>query len=99
MTCSIRRQHTHDPRAIVRRTMSLESTLGNTTCSKGHLHPPWNTTGVLSIAKCESICGFCQKETKTAANLRKVRVSWIWEFPAWSADEDSMLQYISRMKG
>ncbi|PMD41158.1 hypothetical protein L207DRAFT_543437 [Hyaloscypha variabilis F] len=51
--------------------MSLESTLGNTTCSKGHLHPPWNTTGVLSIAKCESICGFCQKETKTAANLRK----------------------------
>ncbi|PMD58562.1 uncharacterized protein K444DRAFT_531650 [Hyaloscypha bicolor E] len=51
--------------------MSLETALGNTTCSKGHVHPPWNTTGVLSIAKCESICGFCQKETKTAANLRK----------------------------
>ncbi|CZR68387.1 uncharacterized protein PAC_18286 [Phialocephala subalpina] len=51
--------------------MSLEPTLGNTTCSKGHIHPPWNTTGVLRIAKCESVCGFCQKETKTAANLRK----------------------------
>lgn len=54
------------------RMMSLETTLGNTTCSKGHVHPPWNTTGVLRIAKCESVCGFCQKETKTAANLRKV---------------------------
>ncbi|RDW94984.1 hypothetical protein BP5796_00747 [Coleophoma crateriformis] len=41
------------------------------TCSKGHVHPPWVTTGVLKISKCESICGFCQKETKTAANLRK----------------------------
>ncbi|KAK6581948.1 hypothetical protein PZA11_005645 [Diplocarpon coronariae] len=45
--------------------------VGTTTCSKGHLHSPWNTTGVLRIAKCESVCGFCQKETKTAANLRK----------------------------
>ena len=53
--------------------MSLEAALRNTTCSKGHRHPPWNTTGVLRIAKCESVCGFCQKETKTAANLRKVR--------------------------
>ncbi|KUJ06514.1 uncharacterized protein LY89DRAFT_603275 [Mollisia scopiformis] len=55
--------------------MSLEPTLGNTTCSKGHVHPPWNTTGVLRIAKCESVCGFCQKETKTAANLRKKHVA------------------------
>ncbi|PBP22011.1 hypothetical protein BUE80_DR007145 [Diplocarpon rosae] len=45
--------------------------VGTTTCSKGHLHSAWNTTGVLRIAKCESVCGFCQKETKTAANLRK----------------------------
>lgn len=49
----------------------METLLRNTTCSKGHTHPPWNTTGILRIAKCESICGFCQKETKTAANLRK----------------------------
>jgi hypothetical protein len=55
--------------------MSLETTLPNTTCSKGHVHPPWPTTGVLRIAKCESVCGFCQKETKTAANLRKVGLS------------------------
>jgi len=50
--------------------MSYDS-LSNTICNKGHTHPPWNTTGILSIAKCESVCGFCQKETKTAANLRK----------------------------
>ncbi|KAH6680909.1 hypothetical protein B0J14DRAFT_684383 [Halenospora varia] len=49
----------------------MERSLRNTTCSKGHTHPPWNTTGILRVAKCESICGFCQKETKTAANLRK----------------------------
>ncbi|CAG8979234.1 hypothetical protein HYALB_00011904 [Hymenoscyphus albidus] len=49
----------------------METLLRNTTCSKGHTHPPWNTTGVLRVEKCESICGFCQKETKTAANLRK----------------------------
>ncbi|KAH6723684.1 hypothetical protein BKA61DRAFT_686370 [Leptodontidium sp. MPI-SDFR-AT-0119] len=54
-----------------RPSSSETSSLGTTTCSKGHLHPPWNTTGVLRIAKCESVCGFCQKETKTAANLRK----------------------------
>ncbi|TVY34203.1 hypothetical protein LSUB1_G008047 [Lachnellula subtilissima] len=53
------------------RKLRMERTLGNTTCSKGHVHPPWNTTGLLRIAKCESVCGFCQKETKTAANLRK----------------------------
>jgi len=52
--------------------MSLEPVAGNTTCSKGHIHPPWPTTGILRIAKCESVCGFCQKETNTAANLRKV---------------------------
>ncbi|KAG9236561.1 hypothetical protein BJ875DRAFT_439248 [Amylocarpus encephaloides] len=49
----------------------METLLRTTTCSKGHTHPPWNTIGVLRIEKCESICGFCQKETKTAANLRK----------------------------
>ncbi|PBP23702.1 hypothetical protein BUE80_DR005422 [Diplocarpon rosae] len=27
--------------------------VGTTTCSKGHLHSAWNTTGVLRIAKCE----------------------------------------------
>jgi hypothetical protein len=53
-------------------TMSRDNSLKNTYCSRGHIHPPWNTTGVLRIAKCESVCGFCQKETKTAANLRKV---------------------------
>ncbi|TVY33274.1 hypothetical protein LOCC1_G008487, partial [Lachnellula occidentalis] len=53
------------------RKLRMERTLGTTTCSKGHIHPPWNTTGLLRIAKCESVCGFCQKETKTAANLRK----------------------------
>ena len=79
--------------------MSLESTLGNTTCSKGHVHPPWNTTGVLSIAKCESVCGFCQKETKTAANLRKVSCSDpTWVFSESSADEHSTLLYISRTR-
>ena len=72
MTCS-RRQIGLDHRGR-RSKMSLESVLRNTTCSKGHTHPPWNTAGVLRIAKCESICGFCHKETKTAANLRKVRM-------------------------
>lgn len=48
------------------------ASLGTTTCSKGHVHPPWNVAGVLRIARCQSVCGFCQKETKTAANLRKV---------------------------
>ncbi|CZT13584.1 uncharacterized protein RCO7_10829 [Rhynchosporium graminicola] len=62
---SSRRAH-HD-----RPSSSETSPLGTTTCSKGHVHPPWSTTGVLRIAKCESVCGFCQKETKTAANLRK----------------------------
>ncbi|RFU28078.1 hypothetical protein B7463_g8261, partial [Scytalidium lignicola] len=41
------------------------------TCGKGHNHPPWNRSGVLHIAKCETVCGFCWKETRTAANLRK----------------------------
>lgn len=63
---SHRRLHTRSSRV-----MSLEPVAGNTTCSKGHVHPPWPTTGILRIAKCESVCGFCQKETKTAANLRK----------------------------
>lgn len=96
---SSRRQHT-PVRNLARRTMSLQGTLGNTTCSKGHLHPPWNTTGVLSIAKCESVCGFCQKETKTAANLRKV-CFMVGNFPISCdvADRNSMLQYTSRMKG
>ncbi|KAH7305721.1 hypothetical protein BKA65DRAFT_199860 [Rhexocercosporidium sp. MPI-PUGE-AT-0058] len=61
------RRPTYHDRPSSRETSSL----GTTTCSKGHVHPPWNTTGVLRIAKCESVCGFCQKETKTAANLRK----------------------------
>ncbi|KAI9648891.1 hypothetical protein NHQ30_001457 [Ciborinia camelliae] len=51
--------------------MDRESSLPSTTCSRGHTHPPWNTTGVLRIAKCESVCGFCMKETDTAAKLRK----------------------------
>ncbi|TGO39475.1 hypothetical protein BHYA_0053g00300 [Botrytis hyacinthi] len=53
------------------RRMDRESSLPSTTCSRGHTHPPWNTTGVLRIAKCESVCGFCMKETDTAAKLRK----------------------------
>ncbi|KAL3426785.1 hypothetical protein PVAG01_00294 [Phlyctema vagabunda] len=54
-----------------RSRMSSGQVPTSVTCSKGHVHPPWNTTGVLRIAKCESVCGFCQRETKTAANLRK----------------------------
>ncbi|KAF7862616.1 hypothetical protein EAF04_007489 [Stromatinia cepivora] len=53
------------------RRMDRESSLPPTTCSRGHTHPPWNTSGVLRIAKCESVCGFCMKETDTAAKLRK----------------------------
>ncbi|CAD6443847.1 45d2517d-ab71-480c-88e9-289a4eab1bf9 [Sclerotinia trifoliorum] len=53
------------------RRMDRESSLPATTCSRGHTHPPWNTSGVLRIAKCESVCGFCMKETDTAAKLRK----------------------------
>ncbi|ESZ94857.1 hypothetical protein SBOR_4733 [Sclerotinia borealis F-4128] len=53
------------------RRMDRESSLPSTTCSRGHTHPPWNITGVLRIAKCESVCGFCMKETDTAAKLRK----------------------------
>ncbi|KAM3066650.1 hypothetical protein ACMFMF_010156 [Clarireedia jacksonii] len=53
------------------RAMERRSSLPATTCSKGHTHPPWNTTGILRIAKCETVCGFCQKETDTAAKLRK----------------------------
>ncbi|KAI9052161.1 hypothetical protein LZ554_003523 [Drepanopeziza brunnea f. sp. 'monogermtubi'] len=64
MTSSRRPQHDRPSSGEI-------SSLANTNCSKGHLHPSWNTTGVLRIAKCESVCGFCQKETKTAANLRK----------------------------
>ncbi|KAH8805735.1 hypothetical protein F5884DRAFT_737089 [Xylogone sp. PMI_703] len=45
--------------------------LGSITCGKGHIHPPWNRSRVLPIAKWETLCGFCLKETKTAANLRK----------------------------
>ncbi|RDL32014.1 uncharacterized protein BP5553_09416 [Venustampulla echinocandica] len=32
----------------------MEAVLSNTTCSKGHTHPPWNTIGILRIEKCES---------------------------------------------
>ncbi|KAH8600110.1 hypothetical protein B0O99DRAFT_504104 [Bisporella sp. PMI_857] len=51
--------------------MPSDYTLRNTVCGKGHTHPPWSTTGVLRIDKCETVCGFCQKHTNTAANLRK----------------------------
>lgn len=86
------------PRPARSRMMSLETTvLGTTTCSKGHIHPPWNTTGVLKVAKCESVCGFCQKETKTAANLRKVCLLSRWCIGV-SADRDSMSRYTSRTR-
>jgi hypothetical protein len=67
--------------------MPREPSPRTTTCSKGHVHPSWNTTGILRIAKCESVCGFCQKETKTAANLRKVHTTTL-EVPGSNADEE-----------
>lgn len=110
MTWSSRRSISGSPASIVvsprkvgskSRTMSSgsTSTAANTTCHKGHDHPPWPTSGILRIAKCESVCGFCQKETKTAANLRKVSVSVPRSVHWTSADlSQSTSPYILRMK-
>jgi len=40
-------------------------------CKKESHHHTWKTEGVLTIERCETVCGFCDKEFKYGWFLRR----------------------------